>query len=87
MEKRDQRAGEPGAGVAALVVCLSAGVRRLVKRGLILSVVPGVLGLGGASAGAQVLSKHQHRARRETNASRQARIQRTIENTYSSTLR
>lgn len=48
--------------------------------------VAGALALGfvfSSGATAQVVQRKQKRARRETNASRQARIQRTIEDTYS----
>lgn len=56
-------------------------VRKSVVRVVALGVALGVFGGMLSPAGAQ--TRKQRRARRETNASRQARIARTIEDTYS----
>ena len=58
----------------------SEGTSRTVGKWMVLSLAIGLFLSGGARAQAQ---KKQKRPRRETNTSRQARIQRTIEATYS----
>jgi len=60
-------------------------VLRLVIMGLAAGMMAGALTTAKAQVGAQVNIKHrqQAHARRETNASRQARIARTIQDTYS----
>jgi len=55
-------------------------VRKSLARVVVFALFAGLLVAGATSASAQ---KKQRRARRETNASRQARIQRTIDYTYS----
>ena len=65
--------------VVGLDVCGRRGLGRWIAGG----VLVGVLFASGVTAEAQVLRAKQKRPRRETNASRQARIQRTIEETYS----
>ncbi len=57
------------------------GSRTLVVRGWVMLGLAGLLACTSVSATAQ--KQKTRRARRETNASRQARIQRTIEDTYS----
>lgn len=54
--------------------------RCLVQQGIVYGLLVGVL--GGSAVQAQVQRPGQPRTRRETNSSRQARIQRTIEETY-----
>ncbi len=69
-------------GESALVAGVREG-RRPVSRWVVSGVLLGVLlSCLGGSAEAQGKKKQPQRARRETNASRQARIQRTIQDTY-----
>ena len=67
-----------------MVGSLSVVWRQGVRRWIVCGLAAGVLFLGATeSGGAQRKKPVQHRSRRETNASRQARIARTIEDTYS----